>query len=738
MKNIKKYLSIALALILIITMIPVNAEAKTVKINKTKATIYVGDTLNLKVSGAKGIKWSTSKKSVATVSNKGKVTAKKAGKANIIAKVGKKKYTCKVTVKNPSLNKTKVTLNKGESTVLTLNGSKAKSWSSNKTSVATVNSSGKVTATGIGTAKITVKAKNKKNYSCTVTVVSKSDASEPDSETPNPTPNPEPQHTHSYVAKVTKNATCTEDGIRTYTCSCGDSYTEKIVATGHSISNGVCSKCGYVENEEEHFHQYTETITKQATCMDNGIITYTCSCKDSYTKEIPATGHNYVTTVVASTCDTKGYTLHKCKTCNTEYKTDYKDELGHKWNEGTRILTETCNEQGLIQYQCTVCKKYNDVTIPTLEHQLSDWLIFEFCGDVGEKYQRCNVCGKTFNKTILPPTGKHRILSDGSCAECDYYNPDEATHYHNYIETISRNATCAEEGEILYSCQCGNYYTKSIAKLTHQKSDWITDMEATCYNAGSMHKECNVCHEVLEKQEIAQKKHSYWRVNTVESTCITHGYNELACSNCGDLKYEERELVDHIYGNFVETLKPADFYTFGTAKMVCSVCKEVLFDDLTAVLIDLGNGNSTTVYGYYDYEDARKCFDLTYAYKRDNGYLYLESQWTYEWRESSYIYSCIRSAEQICLIETNGIGGHKRPNGKAIEYGCENVITCTNPNFGKHELMEYNAQEAFDLWLSSRGHKDNIEAAVNGTSISKFTGWMPSMENWGVFWTQNF
>lgn len=43
-------------------------------------------------------------------------------------------------------------------------------------------------------------------------------------------------HTHSYSGKITKNATCTESGVKTFTCSCGASYTEKLAATGHKWS----------------------------------------------------------------------------------------------------------------------------------------------------------------------------------------------------------------------------------------------------------------------------------------------------------------------------------------------------------------------------------------------------------------------------------------------------------------------------------------------------------------------
>ena len=52
------------------------------------------------------------------------------------------------------------------------------------------------------------------------------------------------EHTHSYVDEETKEATCTEAGLITYTCSCGDSYTETVEAKGHSFADGFCVDCG--------------------------------------------------------------------------------------------------------------------------------------------------------------------------------------------------------------------------------------------------------------------------------------------------------------------------------------------------------------------------------------------------------------------------------------------------------------------------------------------------------------
>ena len=144
--------------------------ASKIKLSKTKATIYVGKTVQLKVKGTKSkVKWSSSKKSVATVSSKGKVKGKKAGTATITAKVGSKKYKCKVTVKKPKLNMTDVSRNIGDTFDLYLIGADAISYNSSNPEVVNVNQDGKVVCVNQGNAIITVKDK-RYTYTCRVTV----------------------------------------------------------------------------------------------------------------------------------------------------------------------------------------------------------------------------------------------------------------------------------------------------------------------------------------------------------------------------------------------------------------------------------------------------------------------------------------------------------------------------------------------------------------------------------------
>ena len=111
MNKMKRILTVVLTLALLITMMPgnltgVNAKAVT-KLSSKKIVLQVGKTKKLKVKNKPaGVKvtWKSSKKKVATVSKKGKVKAKKAGKTTITAKVGKKKYKCRVIVRNKTNN----------------------------------------------------------------------------------------------------------------------------------------------------------------------------------------------------------------------------------------------------------------------------------------------------------------------------------------------------------------------------------------------------------------------------------------------------------------------------------------------------------------------------------------------------------------------------------------------------------------------------------------------------------
>lgn len=115
MKMVRKIALVMAGVVMATCIQPMGARAASVKLNKSKLTLEVGKSKQLKVKGTKvgKVKWSSSKKKIATVSKKGKVTAVKTGKTDIIAKVGKKKLRCRVTVKNNGNDESRVTDNGG-------------------------------------------------------------------------------------------------------------------------------------------------------------------------------------------------------------------------------------------------------------------------------------------------------------------------------------------------------------------------------------------------------------------------------------------------------------------------------------------------------------------------------------------------------------------------------------------------------------------------------------------------
>lgn len=169
MKKFKKILMVISILVLcLISAIPASAA---IKISEKSIVLIKGESKKLKITGTKiKPKWSSNKKSVVVVTSNGKVTAKKKGSATITAKVGKKKYTCKVKVEVPKLSKTKLTIIQGKTAKLKISGTSQRiTWKSGNENIAIVTNNGTVKGIRAGTCKITAIIGQKK-YSCKVII----------------------------------------------------------------------------------------------------------------------------------------------------------------------------------------------------------------------------------------------------------------------------------------------------------------------------------------------------------------------------------------------------------------------------------------------------------------------------------------------------------------------------------------------------------------------------------------
>lgn len=104
--------------------------AAKIKLNKTSVTLNIGYTIVLKVKGTKKkATWISENTKVATVTQKGKVTAKSTGITKITAKIAKKKYTCTVRVKNANTD------NSNSAAAISSNFDKLKTYLQNNGSV---------------------------------------------------------------------------------------------------------------------------------------------------------------------------------------------------------------------------------------------------------------------------------------------------------------------------------------------------------------------------------------------------------------------------------------------------------------------------------------------------------------------------------------------------------------------------------------------------------------------------
>ena len=150
---------------------------------------------------------------------------------------------------------------------------------------------------------------------------------------------------HSYDSQVTTAPTCTETGVRTYTCTtetCKFTYTEPEPAAGHKYDGGkittepTCEKVGvktyscvntgcthsYTESLKAVGHTYDKgKVTTEPTCTAKGVKTYTCinsNCGHTYTEVIPQKEHSYVTAKTKATTGKNGSIVVSCEGCGHE------------------------------------------------------------------------------------------------------------------------------------------------------------------------------------------------------------------------------------------------------------------------------------------------------------------------------------------------------------------------------------------------------------------------------------
>lgn len=346
---------------------------------------------------------------------------------------------------------------------------------------------------------------------------------------------------HSYTTEGTPNCDETVDVI--YSCVCGYSYTMTVEAG----------------------HKYEVTDSKDATCEDDGYITYVCQRDSShtYTDLIKATGHSYENTeYVAPTCTEDGYYISgTCGTCGAELAGKTIPALGHDMKTVTEA---TCKASGL--KECSRCE--HTEVIPQLDHDYTAVTTPATCTEDGKIVYTCSSCGDSYETVItssghsyvsivIAPTCTSKGYTSITCTICgDSSHKDYVDALgHDYTDTVVE-PTCTKQGYTAHTCSVCNYsYKTDYVDATGHDYSTVTVVEPTCTKRGYTLHECTKCNSSYKTDYTDATGHDYVYVETVNPTGTQNGYDLYKCSLCGhsykDTIYsDERVLVSYtLYGD---------------------------------------------------------------------------------------------------------------------------------------------------------------------------------------------
>ncbi|MEF2837023.1 MAG: hypothetical protein U0N82_04805 [Oscillospiraceae bacterium] len=331
---------------------------------------------------------------------------------------------------------------------------------------------------------------------------------------------------HDYnMGYVTTDATCLEDGVKTFTCKregCGHKRTEPVAARGHHVystaSADLMDTCIYCLHVCDHKDTLVETEKGiPANCYDAEYFPAVKCTECNYTKA----GYRYGTGLghdlklgdfisTKPTCLDKGWGRYECQREGCEYTeggwvpaTGHHYEVVQEWNA-------TCTVKGCKKSICEGCNlvRYED-TAP-LGHDMKNAPGKEAsCTEDGyTAHKKCALCDLTEGKEAI--AAGHEI-EDYQCKKCGLYLCD----HDGEIEIVE--STCTVHGTETFSCAtCGYEHTKELPLAAHTVE--VETTAATCTEAGVTRETCSVCDKELTEIVIPATGHNF-----VGGACTNNG-----------------------------------------------------------------------------------------------------------------------------------------------------------------------------------------------------------------------
>ena len=413
-----------------------------------------------------------------------------------------------VPVTGIALDKTEYTLPLGETVTLKATiepedaTNKNVTWESSDTSIADVDSTGKVTAEGAGEAIVKVITEDGNfEATCVITVTSSE------------------IHEHDLVETEAVEPTCEDAGSTEYwTCSiCNKHFSDE---NGQiEIEDG-----SWVIPALDHLWDGGE-ITTEPTCIDEGEVTFRCMrCGETKTEAIEAAGHTWdaeFTIDEEPTCTKDGSKSKHCANCDEKTEITAIPAAGHTFGEWEEVTSSTCENSGVQQHSCEICGFTESEGLDPSGHTWEEEYTVDVpptCTEDGSQSIHCMYCDAVTDSEVIPATG------------------------HSYGEwEIIKEPTCIDAGEKARRCSgCDDMITEELPALGHSWNEEPTvDKEPTCIDDGSQSVHCARCDETKDAEVIpASGTHSWDAGKITKATATTAGKKVYTCTVCGETKTE--------------------------------------------------------------------------------------------------------------------------------------------------------------------------------------------------------
>lgn len=436
---------------------------------------------------------------------------------------------------------------------------------------------------------------------------------------------------------IVKEATCTEEGLRTQTCAnCGDVKKEVLPKVDHTWNEGevskqptcteagertfTCTVCQETKTEVAEDlpaigHNWSDWEVKDATCTEDGLKTRHCQndgCNEVESEVIPATGHTFGewTVTTPATCETEGQETRTCADCN-ETETRVIKALGHEFVDYTYNNDATCEKDGTETAKCTRCDK-TDTRVAEgtkLGHELKEEILTNpTCETAGSKKITCSRCdyeeiveipaiGHKWNdgEVTTAPTCTKEGVKTFTCQNDESHTRTEVIPAlgHDLKETIVKAPTCTEAGSKKVACTRCDYEDSQveIPALGHKWDDGVVTKAPTCTEAGVKTFTCQNDKNHTRTEVIPATGHDLHEEVIKPATCTEKGQVRVFCTQCDFEEIKETESFGHDLKE--EVIKAPTCTEKGEIKVTCSKCNFTEIKYTNALGHNMVDGEST-------------------------------------------------------------------------------------------------------------------------------------------------